>query len=114
MHLEAVAAARVPDSLAVVETRAGSLWGPSWKGRALPPLLELREYPEASPAFFAGLLRGLTGAGIEPWLSGLGRLLIPFESLQQRERLWRELGAARGWGAYMFAVYRPVPVLRSA
>lgn len=114
MGLAAVVAPRLPDSWALVETPAGGLWGPPWESMVLPPLLELREYPDATPAFFSRLLRALSGAGTAPWLSGRHRLLIPIESLRQRERLWRELGADLNAGAYRFAIYRPVPVLRAA
>lgn len=112
--LEAVVAARLPDSCAVVETPTGSLRGASLQNGAFPPLLELREYLEASPALLAILRDALARAGAAPWLRGRSCLLIPFESLQQRERVWRELGAGCAWGAYTFAIYRPAPVFGSA
>jgi len=100
--LEAVVAARLPELLGLVETHDGDLAGPALETRPLPPLLELRTY--SSPVSIPG---------IEPWLVSPARYLIPFESLSHREQFWRKVTARQAWPAYQFAIYRPVPALRT-
>jgi hypothetical protein len=102
--LEAVVAPRLPESFALVETDMGDLEGPDIEARPLPALFEIRTY---------GAQVHLRAAGSEPWLTGNGRYLIPFESLSHREQTWREATAQRVWPAYEFAIYRPVAVLRT-
>ena len=106
--LQAVVAARLPESFVLLETEMGDLTGPAIETQALPALLELRTYARAQP-----VLRALATAGIRPWLNGPTRFLIPFESLQHREQFWREVSAGQTWPAYQFAIYRPAPASRT-
>ena len=106
--LEAVIAPRLPDALALVESEMGDLAGPAVETRPLPALFELRTYLS-----HRSVLRDLLTAGVEPWLAGSETYLIPFESLSQREQVWREATARQVWPPYKFAIYRPLPALRT-
>jgi len=106
MLLEAVVGARLPESLALVESEMGDLAGPAVDTRPLPAFFELRTY-------FSPVLPELLAAGIEPWLASSNAYLIPFESLSHREQVWREATARQAWPAYKFAIYRPLPALRT-
>lgn len=101
--LEAVIAARLPERLALVETDTGDFEGADVITRPLPALFELRTYRAQTD---------LSTTGIAPWLAGLMQYLIPFESLSQRDQVWREVTAQRTWPAYEFAIYRPIAPLR--
>ena len=106
IHLRAVVGERLPESLSLVESAFGDLAGPAVETRRLPALFELRTYSRP-------VLPELLAAGIEPWLASARAYLIPFESLSQREQVWREATAREAWPPYKFAIYRPLPALRT-
>jgi hypothetical protein len=88
--LEAIAAERMPHRMVV-------------RGVAKAPFFELRDYGTAK---VAGIFER---HGIKPVLAENGRFLFAFESLAQRERVWREAGADRAWECFEvreIAVYR--------
>ena len=94
--LEAIAAERMPHRIVVWGVPASTFF-------------ELREYGVAT----AGLIRVLSRHGIRPVLAEEGRLLVPFESLAEREQAWRRVSGDREWiglGARVakIAVYRMV------
>lgn len=76
--LEAVAAERMPHWMVV-------------RGVAEAPFFELRDYGSGE---VAGILKR---CGIRAVLEENGRFLFAFESLEERERVWREACADRDW-----------------
>ena len=88
--LEAIAAERMPHRIVV-------------SGIERAPFFELRDYGSAEVA------EVLERHGIRTaWGEG-GRFLIPFETLAERERAWREVGGKADWASLReIAVYRVV------
>lgn len=87
--LEAIAAEKLPHRILV-------------RGVARAPFFELRDYGSAE---VAGILRR---HGIRFWESN-GKILFAFESLEERERAWREVsGDLACSGLREIAVYRTV------
>lgn len=84
--LEAIAAARMPQTLVV-------------SGMKRSPFFELRDYGSAD---VAGIL---DRHGIHPVHSENGRFLFAFESLAQRERAWRGV-RVDGTSLREIAIYR--------
>jgi hypothetical protein len=84
--LEAVAAERMPHRIFV-------------RGIKRAPFFELRDYEDPR---VAGILER---RGIRVALQEDGRLLIPFETLEAREKAWREVGAVSA-PVREIAVYR--------
>lgn len=84
--LEAVAAERMPHRIFV-------------RGVEKAPFFELRDYEDAG---VAGILEQ---RGIRIVLEENGRVLIPFETLEAREKAWREAGAIPS-DAREISVYR--------
>jgi hypothetical protein len=90
--LEAIAAERMPHRMLV----RGVKWA---------PFFELRDYGGARVA------EVLNRHGIRPVLEEGGRFLFSFQSLEVRERAWREIAADAEWcGAALreIAVYRSI------
>lgn len=90
--LEAIAAESMPHRLVV-------------KGVEWAPFFEVRDYGDANVASL------LNRHGLKPVSRENSRLLFAFESLEQREKTWREVSADEDWLARPsvreLAVYKP-------
>jgi hypothetical protein len=108
--LEAIAGARLPETLAITTNSPKELRRGLW---------ELRTYRMAAPALkrhFSGIF---SRAGIRPLLRETDgpnlTYLIPFENLTARDRAWTEVNADPQWigvrtqfQSYHFGLYRSV------
>jgi hypothetical protein len=93
--LEAIAAERMPQTLVV-------------SGVEKAPFFEVRDYGSAE------VTQVLERCGVRAVMEDRGRLLFAFESLEERERVWREVGTSPDWiglAPREIAVYRARPVL---
>jgi hypothetical protein len=78
--LEAIAAERMPQRVAV-------------RGVERAAFFEVRDYGSAGARVASVLCR----RGIRPVWQGEGRFLFAFKTLEERERIWREIGAEPEW-----------------
>lgn len=95
--LEAIAAERMPHRMVV-------------RGVEKSAFFELRDYGEGSREI-AGVLKR---RGVTPVAEKRGKLLFAFDSLEARERAWRQVGADAEWvGLRQRVVLRELAVYRA-
>jgi hypothetical protein len=95
--LEAIAAERMPHRLVV-------------RGVKKSAFFELRDYGEGTRKI-AGVLKR---SGVRPVAEDRGKLLFAFDSLEARERAWRQMGADSEWvGLRDRVVLRELAVYRT-
>ncbi len=78
--LEAIAAERMPRRLVVCGVESAAFF-------------EVRDYGEGSRE----IARVLNRSGVKPVAEDRGKLLFAFDSLEARERAWRQVGADAEW-----------------
>ena len=108
--LEAIAGARLPETLAITTNSSEELRRGVW---------ELRTYRGAAPALASHLAKVFPRAGIRPLLREIAgenlTYLIPFENLSARDRAWTAVNTDPHWiraraqfQSYHFGLYRSV------